>query len=792
MTTQEAERLLKVNGPNAVDGDAPYNVFQEGIRKLLNPLNLILLFSTGISALLGQITDFIIIGIILCVSVAIDVIQESSADSAARKLREHVSFKARVFRDGKWNSIPVRNLVVGDLIELRTGDIVPADCDLESGEHIEVSEAALTGESLPIQKTDRLLAGSSVTSGLAKATVKVTGKETQFGKLAKQLTMRRPPTEFEKGTHAFGVLIIRLTMALVLFVFFVNALAHHNILEALLFSLSIAIGMAPELLPVILSITLAKGAARMAKKNVIVKHLPSIELFGSMDVLCTDKTGTLTQDKISLERYEDLSGEESQKVLDLALIHGKLQSSFSNPLELAVLAHDHSGINAKLLAELPFDFERRCSSVVAHVDKKTLLITKGAPESLFAISRLTTIERNKLEKRFNELSEKGFRVLGLATREVDERKTYEKSDEKNLHFVGFLCFLDPPKETVNETLQLLAKQGIKVKILTGDNELVTRKICSDIGMEVDKIQNGTEVETWSDEKLQKEVEKIVVFARLNPEQKERIILALKNNNHVVGFLGDGINDAPSLRTADVGISVNNATDVAKAAADIILLRKSLRVVSEGVSEGRRTYFNISKYILMGTSSNLGNMVSVAGASLFLPFLPMLPTQILLNDLLYDLSELAVPTDNVDVEELAMPRKWDVGFIKRFTLVFGPLSSIFDFVTFGLLFLLHANAPLFQTAWFIESLCSQVCIIFVIRTKRIPFWKSKPSGTLIASSLLVAAIALLLPLTPIGTFFMFHAPKLISYAAIGGIIFLYMLMVETAKYFFFKKVSSRVV
>ncbi|PWU23687.1 magnesium-translocating P-type ATPase [Candidatus Cerribacteria bacterium 'Amazon FNV 2010 28 9'] len=813
LTSSNALKRVQLYGKNELSTTNQYNLFTEILRKVTNPLILILIFSSSLSFFLGDKKEFLIIVSILFISILMDTLQEHNANHAARELQKHVQATAHVRRDGTLTPLPVTKLVPGDVIELQAGDIIPADCRLISSTSLVINQSALTGESLPTQKDTNAIVhastalsnrdncvfmGTSVASGCASALVVRTGKQTAFGTIAKDLTKRRPETEFERGSREFGTLISKTAFILVIVVFLINAVVKHTIADAFLFSLAIAIGMAPELLPVIISINLAKGAQRMAKRSTIVKHLPSIEIFGSMDILCTDKTGTLTQDHIRLERYENVTQDEDPSVLRLAALHSRFQTGIQNPLEQAILSHEVHHGRAKRLGELPFDFTRRLSSVVMQTAGETLIISKGAPESILQrctrvsfrkrSSPLTAERKKELVTRFETLSKTGYRVLAVSIKHIDEKTKYEETDEHAMSFAGFLAFFDPPKEGAKEAITALAKQGITLKILTGDNELVTQKICDDLGVEVDGTLTGEVIEQLEDQQLQTKIEHTTIFARINPDQKERIITLFKKN-HVVGFLGDGINDAPSLHTADVGISVNNATDVARESADIILLKKSLSVLHEGVIEGRKTYQNIMKYILMGSSANIGNMLSMAGASLLLPFLPMLPVQILLNDLLYDMSELSIPTDNVDEETIEKPRKWDVKFIRKFMIVFGCVSSLFDFVTFGAMTLLHINSPLFQTTWFIESLCSQTLIIFVIRTHRIPFLKSKPSPLLIVSSLLVVMFALLLPLTTLRSLFSFAEPPVWDYLLIGAIIIAYVLLTETVKSIFYKRLST---
>ncbi|MDD1660256.1 MAG: magnesium-translocating P-type ATPase, partial [Methanomicrobiales archaeon] len=643
-----------------------------------------------------------------------------------------------------------------------------------------------------------LFQGTSVVSGTATAVVVRTGSSTVYGKIARRLTARPPETEFERGLRQFGFLVMQIVFFLVIFVFLINALFRHGVLESLLFAVALAVGVTPELLPMILSLNLSRGAISMSDRGVIVKHLPSIQNFGSMDVLCTDKAGTLTENRIALILHIDPDGVESEKVLLFSFLNSSCQTGLKSPLDEAILQHrevDAGGY--RKIDEIPFDFTRKRISVVFDHGGETLLITKGAPEEILRMcgssergdiaEELTPGRVREIQDRYDGLSRQGFRVLGVASRLIDERKTVlTASDETDMVFLGFVAFVDPPKETARESLQLLERAGVALKILTGDNELVTRKTCESIGYGITGIVTGTEIAQMDDDALGRVVERTNIFTRLTPIQKDRIIIALKRNGHVVGYLGDGINDAPSLRTADIGISVDNAVDIARESADIILLKKDLRVLEEGVREGRRTFGNTMKYIMMGTSSNFGNMFSVAAASLFLPFLPMLPIQILLNNLLYDISQSTIPSDAVDREYTERPKRLDIRFIKKFVLFFGPLSSVFDFLTFFLLLTVFAaSEPLFQTAWFIESLATQVAIIFVIRTRVSPFTRSRPGTYLLASCSLVITAAVALPFTPLGSVFGFVRPPLFLLVGLACLAAGYLALVELLKQWFYR-------
>ncbi len=644
--------------------------------------------------------------------------------------------------------------------------------------------------------------GTSVVSGTGTAVVVKTGGSTQYGGIAKELVSKSPETEFEKGLRRFGALMTEVTLFLVVFVFFVNALFHsgsRGILDSLLFAVALAVGLTPELLPMIMSINLSRGAVAMSKKGVIVKRLASIQNFGNMDVLCTDKTGTLTENKLTLNDYEDIEGKETQKVLMYAYFNSVLEAGLKSPLDDAVVEHtqfDVSGV--KKIDEIPFDFIRRRVSVIVEYEGQRLIIAKGAPEEILKIcsfcetddvlTDLTSVFQAKFDQKYMGLSSEGYRVLAVAYKKVNDNKThYAIGDENDMVFLGFLSFLDPPKESAKESIGLLARDGVELKIVTGDNGLVTKTTCGKLGFNIKGIILGNDIARLQDDALSRVVEENNIFARVNPAQKDRVIRALRGNGHVVGYMGDGINDAPSLKTADVGISVENAVDVAKESADLILLRPDLTVLDEGVLEGRKTFGNTMKYIMMGVSSNFGTMFSVAGASLFLSFLPMTAIQILLNNLMYDLSEATIPTDNVDVEYIQKPKKLDISYIRRFMLVMGPISSIFDFLTFFLMLaVFSASVSVFQTAWFIESLSTQTLVVFLLRTRKTPFYKSKPGRLLLISSLSVVAVAFALPYTPLGAVFGFTPPPAIFYLALAGLIAAYLILVEVVKKWFLKR------
>jgi len=819
LPSQEAEARLTVYGPNEIAKRKKRTALVAFLLRFRSPLVIILLLAGLISGFLGDITDTAIIFSIVLMSVLLDFYQESKAEKAAEMLREKVPTTATVVRDGAKREVKLSEIVPGDIVFLSAGDIVPADARVITARDLFVDQSALTGEAFPVEKTaapsptraatitecsNCVFFGTSVVSGTSSAVVMKTGNSTEYGKIAKTLVARQPETEFERGLRRFGYLIMEVTLSLVIFVFFINALYRHDVLQSLLFSVALAVGLTPELLPMILSVNLSKGALAMSEKGVIVKRLVSIQNFGSMDVLCTDKTGTLTENKITLVLHVDLEGNDNEEVLLYSFLNSYYATGLKSPLDEAILQHEKSiGVkDYEKTDEVPFDFIRKRVSVVVEHEERRLLITKGAPEEIFKVCSyckvagkqvdLSSELQKKMEQSYYEMSSKGYRVLGLSSKGLEEKKlVYSVSDETGMVFLGFVAFIDPPKESAKESLRLLKKANIELKILTGDSDIVTRTVCERLGFEIKDVVLGSEIAELHDDALARVVEKANIFARVAPNQKDRIMNALRSSGHVVGFLGDGINDAPSMKTSDVAISVDNAVDVAKESADIILLRKDLTVLGQGVLEGRRTFGNTMKYVMMGTSSNFGNMFSVAGASLFLPFLPMLPTQILLNNLLYDLSELAIPTDNVDQEYVEKPRRWDLSFVRRFMVIFGPISSVFDFLTFFIMLaVFHATEPMFQTAWFLESLATQTLVIFLIRTRRTPFYRSKPSAFLLLSSLGVVVAALAVPFTPLGAVFGFARLPFTFYVVLGGLVGLYLGLVEIIKKRFYKQREPR--
>lgn len=814
LATKDAHKNLRTYGHNELakrEKKSPLIMFLAYFR---NPLIIILLIAGLVAGILGEVVEAVTISMMVLLSVALSFVQEHRAERAAEALRRRVATTATTLRDGMKQEIHLNALVPGDVILLSAGDVVPADARIMEAKDLFVDQAALTGESFPVNKQPEplksdcvaevtawknyLFMGTSVVSGTATALIVRTGKQTQYGEIVKLTMEKRPETEFDRGLRQFGYLIMQVTFVLVIFVFLVLALFKHNILESVLFSLALAVGLTPELLPMIVSINLSLGAVAMSKKKVIVKRLSSIHNFGAMDVLCSDKTGTLTENRVALIMHVDLKGKDSAKVLEYSFLNSVFQTGIKSPLDEEIMRHEreinHAGY--RKIDEIPFDFTRKRSSVVTWKGKQKLLITKGAPEEVLKVcgsydlegrvSKMDERTRAAIERRYSKLSTEGFRVLGICYRPVKDGRRFEPADEAGMVFLGFTAFLDPPKESAREAVDDMGRSGIAFKIITGDGDLVTKKTCEQLGIGITGLVTGIQIAAMNDDALARMVEKANIFARVTPAQKNRILLALKANGHVVGFLGDGINDAPSMRVADVSVSVANAVDVAKESADIILLQKDLRVLQQGVLEGRKTFGNTMKYMMMGVSSNFGNMLSVAIGSLFLPFLPMLPIQILLNNLLYDFSETTIPTDNVDQEYITKPRRLKVEYIKQFMLFFGPISSIFDILTYlTMLFVFNATAPVFQTAWFIESLCTQTLVIFAIRTRKIPFLSSMPSMPLTLSSLGVVALTLILPFTPLAAVFQFAVLPVQFFAILAGFVFAYLLLVELMKWWFYR-------
>ncbi|MGA7596206.1 MAG: magnesium-translocating P-type ATPase [Gallionella sp.] len=829
LSQQEADVRSERFGPNTLRDHGERPLIIQYLGHFKNPLVMILLAASAVSALTGEVTGFVIIWAIVLMSVTLDFFQEYRAGQAAEQLKKSVAVRTTVLRDGRPLEIPIAQLVPGDVVLLAAGDLIPADTRLLEAKDFFINQALLTGESYPVEKhavdlpkpaadlnhaDNSVFMGTSVVSGMARALVCRTGAGTAMGDIAETLTVKPPPSAFELGTQSFGMLIMRLTFMLVLFVFLINTFFHRPLLESFLFAIALAVGLTPELLPMVVTVTLSRGALRMAKKQVVVKRLSAIHNLGSMGVLCTDKTGTLTEGRIKLERHLDAQGNDSAQVLQLAYLNSYFETGLKSPLDDAIL--EHKEINAvgwSKIDEVPFDFERRRVSVLVDnglagqvlagqglqgQGNKRLLVVKGSPEDILGLS--TQYAVGELEDFIpldeqalasihalqDSLGREGFKVLGIAWRPVAPDHPHAVvDDETELTFAGFAAFLDPPKASAAQALKALAADNVQVKIVTGDSELVTRYVCGKLDMPVIGVLTGGEMQHMDDNSLAVRVRETNLFCRVTPAQKNRIILSLKTQGHTVGYLGDGINDAPSLRSADVGISVDSAVDVAKAAADMIMLREDLIVLHAGVQEGRRTFANIMKYIMMGTSSNFGNMFSMAGATLFLPFLPMLPSQILLNNLLYDFSELPIPMDNVDPAYLSHPRHWDTAFIRNYMWVVGPVSSVFDFLMFFILLkVLGAGEALFHTGWFIESIATQVLVIFVIRTRGSPF-KSRPSMALVVTSLAVVIIAALLPYTPFAAQLGFVVPPPLFFVILPAMVLCYLLAVECVKRYFYR-------
>jgi Mg2+-importing ATPase len=812
-----ADEALARWGPNSFEQRARHSLAMQFLARLRNPLILVLLVASTISAVTGDVANASIIVLMVLLSVTLDFVQEHRANNAAEKLRASVALRAQVLRDGATVAIPVTAVVPGDLVLLSAGDRVPADARVLQARDFFVNQSLLTGESYPVEKHPGALAGtatelqdalnavfmgSTVISGSARVRVMATGSRTALGEVAHSIQAEPAPTAFELGMHRFGLMIVRVTLLLVLFVLLVNVLLHRPLLDSFLFAVALAVGLTPELLPMVVSVTLSRGAIRLAAHRVIVKRLASIQNLGAMDVLCTDKTGTLTEARISLAQCADIDGHDSPRVLMLAHLNSSFESGLKSPLDEALLAHPIDTTAWTKIDEVPFDFERRRVSVLLDRGDARWLVVKGAPDDVLTLcsrferdegrtlAPLDAIALVQLRERCHALERQGLRVLGVAWRDVPADHPHaDVGDESALVFAGFAAFIDPPKAGAGQALAALARSGVSVKIVSGDSELVTSHLCTLLRIPVTGVLTGQEIAAMDETALRARVGRTTLFCRVNPAQKNRIVLALRARGHVVGYLGDGINDAPALRSADVSLTVDSAVDVAREVADIVMLDHGLDVLHEGVLEGRRTFGNVMKYIMMGTSSNFGNMLSMAGASLFLPFLPMLPVQILLNNVLYDLSQAAIPLDRVDADDLRRPHTLDMKFIRRYMWLFGAISSAFDALTFWLLIqVLHADASLFRTAWFMESLATQVLVIFVIRTRGRP-WSSRPAVALIAASLVVVAVALLLPFTALGRYFQFEAPPAIFFVWLAGMLAAYVALAEMAKRFFYAHLAS---
>jgi Mg2+-importing ATPase len=818
LSSEQAEARLTQYGFNEIARERPISPFRRLWSHLKNPLVILLSILGIVSWLTGDGRAATVILVMVILGIVLRYFQEMRADKAAQKLKAMVSTHATVIRDGKQTELPLKLLVPGDVVVLSAGDMVPADIRIISCKDLFINQAALTGESMPVEKSghgqpvtggspleqpNACFLGTNVVSGTATALVVDTGNHTYFGGLACSIVGERTLTSFDKGINRFTWLMIKFIFIMVPAVFVINGFSRHNWLEAFLFALAVAVGLTPEMLPMIVSVNLAKGAIAMSRKKVIVKRLNAIQNFGAMDVLCTDKTGTITRGKIVLERHLDVKGRESQKVLDYGYLNSYYHTGLKNLLDDAVLDHEELTQGMKIkssyekIDEIPFDFERkRMSVVVKDSAGQHLLICKGAVEGMLdittrgdvddAVCPLSENDKTACLDLVHGLNNKGFRVVALAYRKMDpeqQKPTYLATDENDLILLGFLSFFDPPKESAQEALARLQNLNIDVKILTGDNESITSYICKQVGMKTGKVLLGPEIERLSDSDLAAVVSQYNIFARLAPAHKKRIIQALQQNDHVTGFLGDGINDAPALKAADIGISVDGAVDVAKESSDIILLENSLLVLEQGVAEGRSVFGNIIKYIKMAASSNFGNMFSVVGASAFLPFLPMLPIQVLTNNLLYDFSQTTIPTDKVDHDWLVKPRKWTISELQRFILFIGPISSIFDYITFFILLVIfdgRNNEALFHTGWFVESLFTQTLIIHVIRTNKIPFLESRASWQLMTSSLVIVCIGAWLTISPLAPALGFVRLPLRFWPILAGILISYILLTQLVK------------
>jgi Mg2+-importing ATPase len=812
LTGDEARRRLARYGANILKPPKRSDVLTLLLAQFKSPIILILFFATGLSFFLRDPVDAFIILSIVLVSGLLGFWQERGASNAVRKLLSIVQIKAAVLRDGSSQEIPVENIVPGDIVILNAGDIVPGDGLIQESKDLFVDEAMLTGETFPVEKavallpaetllgqrTNALWMGTHVVSGSATALVVRTGKDTEFGKVSERLKLRPQETEFEHGIRQFGYFLMEVTLVLVVAIFAINVYLARPVLDSFLFSLALAVGLTPQLLPAIISINLSHGAKRMAQAKVIVKRLASIENFGSMNVICSDKTGTLTEGIVHVQSACDVEGAPSDRVLLYAYLNALYQTGFTNPIDEAIRAQrkfDLSGYQKQ--DEIPYDFLRKRLSVLVSHDDMHLMVTKGALQNVLAVC--TSVEtgngtiadintvRDRIQKHFEEFSSKGFRTLGVAWKNMGSESRVSKDHEAGMTFSGFLVLYDPPKPNIIETVTSLKNLGVGLKIITGDNHLVAANVSQQMGLSDTKILTGPDLGQLSDAALLKRVQDVDVFAEIEPNQKERIILALKKAGNVVGYMGDGMNDASALHAADVGISVESAVDVAKDAADIVLLEKDLGVLVQGVREGRATFANTLKYVFMATSANFGNMFSMAGVSLLLPFLPLLPKQILLTNLLTDFPEMTIATDSVDKEMIDYPRRWDIKAIRKFMITFGIVSSVFDYLTFGaLLLILHATQDQFRTGWFLESVVSASLIVLVIRSRK-PFFKSRPGKYLLMATLSIVVVTVIVPVTPLGGILGFSPLPIVFLLLIGIIVLLYIVAAEMAKRVFYRKV-----
>ncbi|MGV9665261.1 magnesium-translocating P-type ATPase [Nocardia niigatensis] len=806
LSESEYAGRARLFGPNAIQAHRA-RLGPVIARQLRSPLLLLLAVTAVVSFFLGERSDAVVIGVIVAMSVGLGTVNEFRAEQAAAALHDRIRHRVVVTRAGQARSVDLAELVPGDIVELRPGELIPADLRLLSGTGLQCDESVLTGESESVVKsidpvaqdspvselTCCALMGTVVAAGTGRGVVTATGSDTEFGRIAVGLARREPETEFQAGLRRFSMLLVRVAAVLTIGIFAVNLVLHRPLLDALMFSLAIAVGISPQLLPAVVSTSLAAGSRTLAQRKVLVKRLVCIEDLGDIEVLFTDKTGTLTEGRIEFMRTVAAGPQSEGEVttLGMACTDGVIQNgrlaggdALDTALWAAPLAPREDAGRYTRLATLPFDHRRRMVSVLVDAPGTgRTIITKGAPEAVLACcENVPDTAASALSAEFAA----GHRVVAVATRPAPGRTTLTGSDETGLRLAGFLVFLDPPKTSAREAISRLAGLGIAVKVITGDHPTVAARVCEQLGLPAGDTVSGADLDRLSDAELTGKLSTTTVFARIDPEQKARIVRAQRSLGVDVAFLGDGVNDALALHAADVGISVDAATDVAKDAADVVLLEKDLQVLADGVTQGRRVFANTMKYVLMGTSSNFGNMFSAAGASAFLPFLPMLPSQILLNNLLYDSSQLAIPTDTVDEEQLARPSRWDIGLIQRFMLVFGPISSVFDFATFGImLWVFHAGEALFHTAWFVESLATQTLVLFVIRTRRTPFFRSHPSVALVTAALAAVGIGALLPVTPLAATLGFQPLPGAFFVALLAMIVVYLVLAETAKRWFFR-------
>ncbi len=812
LRNQDVEQRIKNYGFNRLNHKNEAGNIRLFFAQFKNSIILILLFATGLSFFLNDRLDAAIILTIVLISGCLGFWQEKGAASAIKELLAIVQITVCTLRDGVPTEIPSESLTPGDIIFLKAGDIIPGDCLLIDSDNLFIDEALLTGESYPVEKlpgilpgdtplverTNALWMGTHVQSGKATVLVIKTGQSTEFGKLAHRIQFKAPETEFEHGIRRFGYLLMEVTLILVILIFAVNVYLTKPVIDSFLFALALAVGLTPQLLPAIISVNLAHGVRRMAEQKVIVKQLASIENFGSMNVLCSDKTGTLTEGTVHVHAILDLSSNVNDKLARYAYLNSFYETGFSNPIDDAIRQYQKFDLKkCEKLAEVPYDFYRKCLSLLLKDQGETILVTKGALTNILAIcsqaemsdGSLVAIEQEStfIMDRYEEFSRKGFRTLGLAYKLMPNQTELDKTDEFDLCFLGFLVFFDPPKTGCSQTIQQLNTLGVTLKIITGDNRLVAKTVSKQLGIAEHELLTGSEIREMSESALINQVAEVNLFAEIEPNQKERIILALKKAGFVVGYIGDGINDVSALHAADVGISVDSAADVAKETAQIVLLEKDLGVLVQGVREGRITFANTLKYVFMATSSNFGNMFSMAGASLFLPFLPLLPKQILLTNLLTDFPEMTIASDNVDTQMVAQPRRWDIKFIRKFMITFGFVSSLFDFMTFGLLIALDVSAEQFRTAWFLESVVSASLIVFVVRSSS-SFFKTRPGDYLIATTLMVVAITLSLPFTPIAPILGFVPLPLSLIGLLLMIVMFYLSIAEIAKHIFYRLVK----